>query len=123
VLLVDDHIMVRQGLRAVLNAYPDIELVGEAGNGAEAIQLADQLHPAVVLMDINMPKMNGIEATKDIMIHHPEMIIIALSVNAAENDHEATRRAGAVQLITKEAAVEQLYDAIQKAIKRKKTMA
>ncbi|MGC4095688.1 MAG: response regulator [Nitrospira sp.] len=123
VLLVDDLIMVRQGLRAVLDAYPDIELVGEAGNGEEAIHLVDQLHPAVVLMDINMPKMNGIEATKKIMVHHPETIVIALSVNTSENDHEATRRAGAVQLITKEAAVEQLYDAIQKAMKEKRTTA
>lgn len=69
---VNDHFIVRQGRRAVLDAYPDMELVGEAGNGEEAIQLVDQLDPAVVLMDINMLKMNGIEATKEIMVHHPE---------------------------------------------------
>lgn len=123
VLLVDDHIMVRQGLRAVLDAYSNIELVGEAGNGEEAIQLVDQLRPAVVLMDVNMPKMNGIQATKEILEHHPDTIIIALSVNAAENDHEVMRQAGAVQLITKEAAVEQLYDVIQKAMNNKKIVA
>ena len=72
---VNDHFIVRQRLR-VLDAYPDMELVGEAGNGEEAIQLVDQLDPAVVLMDINMPKMNGIEGTKEIMVHHPEIIII-----------------------------------------------
>jgi CheY-like chemotaxis protein len=122
VLLVDDHIMVRQGLRAMLDAYPDVELVGEAGNGEEAIQLVDQLGPTVVLMDINMPKMNGIEATKEIMLRHPETIIIALSVNATDPDQKAATHAGAVQLITKEVAVEQLYDAIQKAMEKRETI-
>lgn len=122
VLLVDDHIMVRQGLRAVLDAYPDVELIGEAGNGEEAVQLVDQLGPTVVLMDINMPKMNGIEATKEIKFRHPETIIIALSVNATDNDQEATKQAGAIQLITKEVAVEQLYDAIQEAMKKPETI-
>lgn len=119
VLLVDDHIMVRQGLRAVLDAYPDVELIGEAGNGEEAVQLVNQLHPTVVLMDINMPKMNGIEATKTIMASHPETIIIALSVHVTDTDLEAAKQAGAVQLITKEVAVEQLYDAIQEAMKKR----
>lgn len=123
VLLVDDHIMVRQGLRAVLDAYPDVELVGEAGNGEEAVQLVDQLGPTVVLMDINMPKMNGIEATKAIMVRHPDTIVIALSVNATDTDQEATTEAGAVQLISKEVAVERLYDAMQEAMKKRKTPA
>lgn len=118
VLLVDDHIMVRQGLRAVLDEYPDVELVGEAGNGEEAVQLVDQLRPAVVVMDINMPKMDGIEATERIKSHHPETIVIGLSVNAAKENEEAMTRAGAVRLMTKEAAMEELYGAIQGAVKR-----
>ncbi|UVT20329.1 MAG: CHASE3 domain-containing protein [Nitrospira sp.] len=121
VLLVDDHIMVRQGLRAMLDAYPDVELIGEAGNGEEAVQLVDQLCPSVVLMDINMPKMNGIEATKAIMVRHPDTIVIALSVNATDTDQEAAAQAGAVQLITKEVAVDQLYAAMQQAMKKRKT--
>src|SRR5690348_6629554 len=118
VLLVDDHIMVRQGLRAVLDAYADVELIGEAGNGEEAVQLMDQLRPQVVVMDINMPKMDGIEATGQIKSRYPETIVIGISVNAAKEKEEAMKQAGAVQLMTKEAAVEQLYGAIVEAVKR-----
>lgn len=117
VLLVDDHVMVRQGLRVVLDAYADVELIGEAGNGEEAIQLVDRLRPAVVVMDINMPKMDGIEATEQIKRRYPETIVIGISVNAAKENEESMIRAGAVRLMTKEAAVEQLYDEIQKAVK------
>jgi PAS domain S-box-containing protein len=119
VLLVDDHAMVRQGLRAVLDAYTNIELVGEAANGEEAVRLVDQQHPMVVVMDINMPKMNGIEATGQIKLRHPETIVIGLSVNAAKESEEAMKRAGAIQLMTKEAAVEQLYDVIHAAVKER----
>ena len=117
VLLVDDHIMVRQGLRTVLDTYADVKLIGEAGNGEEAVQLVDQLRPEVVVMDINMPKMDGIQATEQIMIRYPETIVIGLSVNAATENEEAMKRAGAVGLMTKEAAVEQLYGAIQEAVR------
>lgn len=118
VLLVDDHIMVRQGLRAVLESYADIELIGEAANGEEALQLADQHRPSVVVMDISMPGMNGIEATSEIKNRYPETVVIGLSVNADEENKEAMKRAGAVCLMTKEAAVEELYDAIQQAMSR-----
>ena len=80
VLLVDDHAMVRQGLRTVLDSYADIEVVGEAWNGEEAVAGTDRLRPAVVVMDINMPKMNGIEATRLIKARHPDIIVIGLSV-------------------------------------------
>ncbi len=122
VLLVDDHAMVRQGLRAVLDAYTNIELVGEAANGEEAVRMVDQQHPTVVVMDINMPKMNGIDATAQIKLRHPETIVIGLSVNAAKENEEAMKRAGAIQLMTKEAAVEQLYDVIQAAVEKRETM-
>ncbi len=115
VLLVDDHIMVRQGLRSVLDAYADVQLVGEAGNGEEAIRLVDRLRPAVVVMDVNMPMMDGIEATAQIKMRHPETVVIGISVNAAGENQEAMKRAGAAELMTKEAAVEQLYDVIQAA--------
>jgi PAS domain S-box-containing protein len=117
VLLVDDHIMVRQGLRAVLDGYHDIELVGEAADGEEAVCLAKQLSPAVVVMDINMPKMTGIDATSRIKAHRPETVVIGLSVNAGAENQEAMSRAGAALLLTKEAAVEQLYGAIQQAVR------
>lgn len=120
VLLVDDHIMVRQGLKAVLDAYADVELIGEAGNGEEAVRLVDQLRPAVVVMDINIPTMNGVEATEVIKSRYPETIVIGLSVNAAKENEEAMKQAGAVRLMTKEAAVEQLYDVIVEAAKQER---
>lgn len=121
VLLVDDHVMVRQGLRAVLDAYADVELVGEVSNGEEAVRFVDKLRPTVVVMDINMPKMDGIEATAYIKEYYPKTIVIGLSVNAAKENEEAMKRAGAVRLMTKESAVEQLYDAIQEAVNAETT--
>ena len=118
VLLVDDHIMVRQGLRSVLDAYGDIQVVGEARDGAEAVKLTETLRPRAVVMDINMPKMNGIEATERIKLHYPETIVIGISVNAAKENEEAMKRAGALRLMTKEVAVEQLYGAIVEAVKK-----
>jgi PAS domain S-box-containing protein len=113
VLLVDDHAMVRQGLRTVLENYADIEVIGEASNGEEAVALAEQLRPAVILMDINMPKMNGIEATATITSRYPGIVVIGLSVNAGSDSAEAMKKSGAVLLLTKEAAVDELYRAIQ----------
>jgi PAS domain S-box-containing protein len=116
VLLVDDHAMVRQGLRSVLDAYADIQVVGEAGDGAEAVKLVETLRPWVVVMDINMPKMNGIEATTQIKIKWPETTIIGISVNIGDDNGDAMQRAGAATLLTKEAAVEQLHDTIIQAV-------
>lgn len=115
VLLVDDHAMVRQGLKTVLDSYPDVEVVGEAGDGQEALTLAERLRPEVVVMDINMPKMNGIEATRSIKSHYRDTTVVGLSVNATRENHEAMKAAGAAALITKEAAVDQLYSAIRQA--------
>ncbi len=116
VLLVDDHTMVRQGLRSVLDAYADIQVMGEARDGVEAMKLVEQLRPQVVVMDLNMPKMNGIEATMQIKTKWPETIIIGISVNVGEDNNAAMQRAGAATLLTKEAAVEQLHDTIVQAV-------
>ena len=113
VLLVDDHAMVRQGLRSLLECHADVEVVGEAGDGEEGLVLVEQLRPAVVIMDINMPKMNGIQATAKIKERYPGIKVIGLSVNTSPDNQEAMRSAGAELLITKEAAVEQLYGAIK----------
>jgi DNA-binding NarL/FixJ family response regulator len=121
VLLVDDHAMVRQGLKTVLDSYADIEVVGEAWDGEEAVKAVERLHPAVVLMDINMPKMNGIEATAHIKARHPEIIVIGLSVQAGGANEEAMKKAGAAMLLTKEAAVDELYQAIREALGRKQS--
>jgi signal transduction histidine kinase len=113
VLLVDDHAMMRQGLRSVLEAHTDIQIIGEASDGHEAVMMADALRPAVVVMDINMPRLNGIEATARIKAQYPDMRVIGLSVNAGPNNREAMLKAGADMLLTKEAAVEELYRGIQ----------
>ena len=112
VLLVDDHAMVRQGLRSVMEGYPNIDIVGEASNGDEALKLVEKRRPAVVLMDINMPKLNGIEATAKIKSEHPEVAVIGLSVNAEFINQEAMKKAGASMLLAKEAVITELYNAI-----------
>ena len=117
VLIVDDHIHVRQGIRSLLEGYADIHIVGEAGNGLEAIMLMEKLHPRVVIMDINMPRMSGIEATALIRSAYPDTIIIGLSVAASLENEQCMTRAGAVRLIPKEQAGELLYDVIHNAAK------
>lgn len=121
ILIVDDHALVRQEMRAMLEGHPDIHVVGEARNGLEAIFLVEKLRPSVVLMDINMPKMNGIEATAQITNGYPDTIIIGFSVNAGTANHEAMKRAGAVQLLPKNAAVEKLYETIREAVINRET--
>lgn len=112
VLLVDDHAMVRQGLRSVMEGFPNIDIIGEASNGDEALKLVEKRRPAVVLMDINMPKLNGIEATAKIKSEHPEVAVIGLSVNAESINQEAMKKAGASMLLAKEAVITELYNAI-----------
>ena len=116
ILLVDDQAMMRQGLRSVLDVHSDIQIVGEAGNGEEAVALVEILRPSLVVMDINMPKMNGIDATAKIKARHPTCMVIGLSVNADEHNREAMRQAGADLLLTKEVAVDELYQAIQNVL-------
>ena len=100
----------------MLEDYSDIHVVGEARNGLEAIFLVEKFRPGVVLMDINMPEMNGIEATAQIRKSYPETSIIGLSVEVVAWNQEAIERAGAVLLLSKEAGVEELYAAICKAV-------
>lgn len=109
--------MVRQGLRSVLETYPDVEIMGEAWDGEEALAFVAKLRPTVVVMDVNMPRMNGIEATALIKARYPDVAVIGLSVNAGGENQDAMKGAGAAVLLTKEAAVEQLYAAIQQAVR------
>lgn len=115
VLLVDDHAMVRQGLRSVLESYPDLEVVGEAGNGEEAVELAKTVQPDAVVMDVNLPRMDGVEATRRIVKDRPTTIVVGLSVNFSPHVERAMKQAGAVAMLTKELAVDQLYETIQDA--------
>ena len=81
ILLADDHALVRQGFRMILEAQPDMEIVGQAGNGREAVELASKLHPDVTVMDVAMPELNGIEATRRITTVSPRTRVLALSMH------------------------------------------
>ena len=118
VLVVDDHVMMREGLRSVLEDHHDIEVVGVASNGEEAVAEVDHLRPQVVLMDINMPRMDGITATAHIKARHPRMIVLGISVNADDQHRDAIVKAGALSLISKEVAIKQLHEAILEAVSR-----
>lgn len=109
VILVDDHALVRQGFRSVLDIHPDIEVVGEAVNGVEAIRLTESLQPDVVVMDVNMPIMNGIDATRQIRSHHSGIQVIGLSVCQDKETEQAMREAGAAGYLSKESAGQELY--------------
>ncbi len=116
VLLVDDHFLVRQGLRKYLSHHLDIELVGEASDGQQAVKLTDMLKPDVVVMDINMPRMNGIDATKAILRKHPHLPVIGLSFYVGNENREAFLDAGARLLLEKGAAFQHLPQAIYQAV-------
>jgi len=109
VLLVDDHPAVRQGLKELLAVYPDMEVIAEASDGEEAVALAQEFHPDVVLMDVNMPKLNGIEATRRIKQACPDIAVIGLSVATSPQIVDAMQDAGADILLPKETAGERLY--------------
>jgi len=116
VLLVDDHAMVRQGLRSVLDGYADLDIIAEAGDGEEAVTLAGLLKPDLIVMDVNLPRLDGIEATRRIRKDRPETMIVGLSVNQAEHIAHAMRDAGAAAFLTKESAADQLYETIESVV-------
>jgi len=111
-LLVDDHAMLREGLRAILARDPRVEVVGEATNGLDALEVSRRLHPDVVVMDIGMERMNGIEATRQILSRIEGCRVIALSVHADKRYVQHMLRAGASGYVLKEAACGDLVQAI-----------
>ena len=100
----------------MLDEYDDVAVIGEASNGKEALESVAQLRPSVVVMDINMPHINGIDATMQIKSRHPDIAVIGLSVQNSGETREEMLRAGATTLISKEAAVDELYLAIRQAL-------
>ena len=112
-LLVDDHEIVRAGLRMLFHAEPDMEIVGEVGSGAEAVVAVDRLQPDVVIMDVAMPGMNGIEATRRIKSTHPSACILALTMHEDEQYFFEILKAGAAGYIPKRAAPDDLVSAIR----------
>jgi len=112
ILLVDDHAVVRAGLRMLLSADPDLEIVGEAENGAQGVRMARDLAPDVVLMDISMPDMNGIEATKRIKVSCPSVAVLALTMHEDDQYFFEMLAAGASGYVPKRAAPNDLSAAI-----------
>ncbi len=115
ILITDDHGVVRQGLRMFLSLEPDLEVVGEASNGREALALTRELKPDVVLMDLLMPVMDGIQATEAIRSELPEVEVIALTSVLEDTSVSGAVRAGAIGYLLKDTDAEELKRAIQAA--------
>jgi DNA-binding NarL/FixJ family response regulator len=113
VLLADDHKIMRAGLRSLLEKNANVSVVAEAEDGHQAVQLAGQLRPDLVIMDISMPKLNGIEATRQIMADLPDTKIIALSMHSDKRFLVEMFQAGAVGYLLKDCAAEELEQAIK----------
>jgi len=115
VLLVDDHAVVRKGLRALLDRESGIEVTGEAEDGEQAVRAADRLHPDVILMDLEMPGIGGIEATRRITETHPDAKVVVLTSHASEEDVFPALKAGAFGYLLKHSAPEDVLQAICQA--------
>ena len=115
IVLVDDHAMVRQGLRSVLESHNDVEVIAEAGDGLQAVALTELLRPDVVVMDLTLPHIDGVEATRRICEANPSTVVIGLSVHPSWQVEQAIKGAGAAAFLTKECAADQLYEAITSA--------
>jgi DNA-binding NarL/FixJ family response regulator len=113
VLIADDQEVVREGLRAILGTVPALDVVGVAANGGEAVEMTARLQPDVVLMDLNMPLMNGVEATRAITAASPEVRVLVLTTYDAEEWVLDAIRAGAAGYLLKDAPRERLIEAIQ----------
>ncbi|HEX4772893.1 MAG TPA: response regulator transcription factor [Bryobacteraceae bacterium] len=113
ILLADDHTIVRQGLKLILSAQPDLEVVGEAANGREAVELVQKLKPDVVLMDVAMPELNGIEATRRMMEVNSRVKILVLSMHKESVYVREILKAGARGYILKDAIDSELLNAVR----------
>jgi NarL family two-component system response regulator LiaR len=122
VMLVDDHNVVRSGLATFLMAYDDLELVGEAGNGVEAVRLCHRSKPDVILMDLMMPEMDGIAATRAILDDYPDVKIIAMTSFEEDELVHGVLAAGAISYLLKNVTSDELASAIRAASVGKSTL-
>jgi NarL family two-component system response regulator LiaR len=122
VMLVDDHNVVRSGLATFLRAYDDLELVGEAKNGSEALLICHQKKPDVILMDLVMPEMDGIAATRSILEDYPEIRIIAMTSFEEEELVQGVLSAGAMSYLLKNVTADELAKAIRDAFSGRSTL-
>jgi DNA-binding NarL/FixJ family response regulator len=112
ILIADDHRLFAEALRAILDAEPSVDVVGLAASGAEAVQQTAELGPDVVLMDINMPGLDGLEATRRILAEQPETHVLMVTGSDARQDVDAARVAGAAGYVTKDRIAAELIGAI-----------
>jgi DNA-binding NarL/FixJ family response regulator len=123
VLMVDDHPVVREGLRGMIDAEPDLTVVGEAGSGAEAIALAESLCPDVILMDLRMPDVDGVTATERILAALPKTRIVVVTTYESDTDILRAVEAGAAGYLLKDASRAELADAVRDAARGKTVLA
>lgn len=112
VLLVDDHVAVRQGIRTLLEMHSELDVVGEASDGLEAVELVRNLEPDIVLMDVRMPVMNGIEATRQIRSEVPRTLVVGLSIYEDSCVVEMMKEAGAAVCVSKGRSCQDLYEVL-----------
>ncbi len=115
-LIADDHAFVRSGLRSMLRGEPGIEIVGEARNGREAVDLCRSLGPDLVLMDVRMPEMDGLEATRAIKHERPKVVILMVTMHENRNYILEATKAGATGYVLKDASREELISAVRRAV-------
>jgi DNA-binding NarL/FixJ family response regulator len=121
VVLVEDNQVFREGMELVLGLRSDIEIVGAAEDGTEAVELASELRPDVVLMDYRLPGMDGVEATAAVIAAYPGVAVIGLTASANVREREALREAGAVECLSKDDDLEEIVAAIHRAAGRLRT--
>ena len=113
IIVADDHPLFRQSIRNVLEAQSDFQVVAETGDGAEAVRLATELQPDVVLMDITMPKMDGLEATRQIKVSHPNIAVLVLTIHSDDQHIMGILEAGAAGYLTKSVFGEEVVQSIR----------
>src|SRR5215212_2474811 len=116
VLLADDHRIVREGLKSLLQAQADMEVIGEAGDGRQALEMAAEHEPDVVVMDVAMPQLNGIEATRRLMNDQPNTKVVALSMHSDRRYVAEALKAGATAYLLKDGAFDELVTAIRAVV-------